>query len=1562
MKHIVRIFCILMLTLFSGNAMAQEAIKADFVKSENKTLTNKANANFPLEAKLIKGLPFELSFDVAITGAAETTAPSVNQWGSALLTAGTNPFGTPTDGFQLYLSAKGNNGGILKVNLGGQNFNFTNVVYNTDKFHVSLSYNGTTLRAEITNQAETTGSTTSTNPQVAEKTMTFGDLTSLSYALPAGMTVSNLKLEVLAYDIQRIATARVADLEGRQGNVGFPSVEACEELTKEATTGAEALQQYKDYLRFDNSEFDVVLPSPGKVYVLANVVRTSPVSSHYLTVNVGNALYLNPVAPNSEEQPRFQYYWVPVPGNAENKCSFVSVANNKKLAWSGVTDSGNEWTTQAGNSYGFVSLYADLPNVGPRYAAAYADGSGFGQECYASAKGQYISATNPFSTDFVLAEVTDLAAYEVEIQGLTGSETATITYTQSEDHSITHTLNNGGVLVISKDHESSLSSTEFEASAVTGKVAYIDISTASNTIVVTYSSFATVKEKASQQVQNARTRLTRFTGSALYSSDAITAAETGLSGAQTLFDNNDYSEAFVKLAETMETFYKSIDGKYVVIRNHSKNAEGNYLTTSGNTNLGTRVGTKAATGDYFGVYRLIYDANGAYQLENAYHGNYVGQITGAETVNSATSAVAPRWRGSYAFDLQGGDILNHADAYVISCTNGQSGNLAEGDNNTIAKTSEKTGTALWEIALVDVNTYATAYKTAVKTEGSFTARLGYSPKQSVYDALKAAIEAYPSMVTEPQLANALNTYINSQNEIALPVGGEYLTFTNKAYTTYHLDENLYELNSTTGALDLGNVWEVEYTDNKYYLKNVKTGLYMGTVEKSKQARMGIKCKQPYQFEASATNGYVALRDAGTNSFYSCLHIASSNSYKTVGWSADAAASQWSMEEVTPITLIGYLSDAAEAVHETLKTDATDYNMSHKGYYAKTTTEIENAKATYTWPETDDVNTAISQYNGAVTAFSDFNNAGKKIGDNEMLLIKTKSVTTAAGEGEYYVTQVLEDKNGAYEEKKVYGSMTNGLPNDATDFLLFSLWQLVPDGDYYKLYNFYTRHYLSKDVSLSDEASGRLGLTTDPEEAASFIVKPEHGCYVSLQRSDYEEMNNGFLYFSSFEKKAKRIDNGWTLGNSPMVTTGDNQNRVLFSLEPATKDHLEACLKSLLTYPIGAGIGEYTDVNAGKDNSYVNEVSRINSIFTRHEASTLIGDAYETALKNEAQRFAPTLANLKINLPQAGHYYRLYNINDGKRWYIANNTSGYYPNMTQANNEVDVQKANPNTVFYFDGEHLLAYGNGYYIGTNSTPWVMGGIGEKFTFKFANTGYTGKGCYSIKPQGRSYLYNNKTSGLNGWGSAFNERCEWYLEEVTDLPLVVSSLGYSTFYSARSHKIPDGVACYTAYTTEGDQTSGGKVILSLIRDNYIPANVAVLVKANQGTYYFSEPTGYIADRDYRNNLFLGQIETILSGYTADDCKQYTLQKLNDTVGFYKYTGATLAGFKGYMDIDSVPASAQGKPLMFSFDDEEATGISHLINIYKENAVYDLYGRKVKTPSSGIYIVNGKKVFINK
>jgi hypothetical protein len=96
------------------------------------------------------------------------------------------------------------------------------------------------------------------------------------------------------------------------------------------------------------------------------------------------------------------------------------------------------------------------------------------------------------------------------------------------------------------------------------------------------------------------------------------------------------------------------------------------------------------------------------------------------------------------------------------------------------------------------------------------------------------------------------------------------------------------------------------------------------------------------------------------------------------------------------------------------------------------------------------------------------------------------------------------------------------------------------------------------------------------------------------------------------------------------------------------------------------------------------------------------------------------------------------------------------------------------------------------------------------------------------------------------------------------------------------------------------------------------------------------------------------------------------NGKVGFYFYTGTTLAGNKAYLYFDTPifnsVAEADGttgnaKNFVLQFSDDETTGIT---NINKDetnkgdNKIYDLQGRQVTTPSHGIYIINGKKILV--
>jgi hypothetical protein len=59
----------------------------------------------------------------------------------------------------------------------------------------------------------------------------------------------------------------------------------------------------------------------------------------------------------------------------------------------------------------------------------------------------------------------------------------------------------------------------------------------------------------------------------------------------------------------------------------------------------------------------------------------------------------------------------------------------------------------------------------------------------------------------------------------------------------------------------------------------------------------------------------------------------------------------------------------------------------------------------------------------------------------------------------------------------------------------------------------------------------------------------------------------------------------------------------------------------------------------------------------------------------------------------------------------------------------------------------------------------------------------------------------------------------------------------------------------------------------------------------------------------------------------------------------------------------SAPVKNLNVAFDDDEATGIAIVengqLNVLTGKA-YDLSGREVKNPTKGLYIIDGKKVFL--
>ena len=82
------------------------------------------------------------------------------------------------------------------------------------------------------------------------------------------------------------------------------------------------------------------------------------------------------------------------------------------------------------------------------------------------------------------------------------------------------------------------------------------------------------------------------------------------------------------------------------------------------------------------------------------------------------------------------------------------------------------------------------------------------------------------------------------------------------------------------------------------------------------------------------------------------------------------------------------------------------------------------------------------------------------------------------------------------------------------------------------------------------------------------------------------------------------------------------------------------------------------------------------------------------------------------------------------------------------------------------------------------------------------------------------------------------------------------------------------------------------------------------------------------------------------------------------FKYVGATAVttnGFRAYFHLHDLPAT-EGEARIVAFGlDDETTGIDELKqNAESRKQMFDLSGRKVAQPTRGLYIVNGKKLFV--
>ena len=423
------------------------------------------------------------------------------------------------------------------------------------------------------------------------------------------------------------------------------------------------------------------------------------------------------------------------------------------------------------------------------------------------------------------------------------------------------------------------------------------------------------------------------------------------------------------------------------------------------------------------------------------------------------------------------------------------------------------------------------------------------------------------------------------------------------------------------------------------------------------------------------------------------------------------------------------------------------------------------------------------------------------------------------------------------------------------------------------------------------------------------------------------------------------------------------------VSPDSVNALKATIANIDKY-VGSGIGQYaSEINV--PNLHATSWSMINGT-----------DAYATsALTNE--HFVNQIAqydnvlsttNLTINQPTAGRVYRFKGKVSGKYMCAATATPSADTKMTMVADSTQL-----GTLFILqtgaqiDGQtgfKFLSYNTGYYTKNTHNNGALSAAANSVKVSASGTA-ANLGFYTLQANRNgntaanttgTYLYDDGTV-VDRNGSYAANNCDWTIEEVTELPISVTT-GYSrlgTIVSPVSLNADNSKLKFYTGSINGDYLH-----LTEFTGDVIPAGVPFLIEYQGGDQTngcsLLEVNGSEATLDGGvENALRGGLETVAT--PTDIGTIYTIQKTGnapetDTQVFRQYTGNTVKGCRAYLPL---PTGRNIKGMVFG--DGTTTEIETLVEPAAPAApaaCYDLSGRRVAKAAKGLYIRDGKKVFV--
>ena len=231
-------------------------------------------------------------------------------------------------------------------------------------------------------------------------------------------------------------------------------------------------------------------------------------------------------------------------------------------------------------------------------------------------------------------------------------------------------------------------------------------------------------------------------------------------------------------------------------------------------------------------------------------------------------------------------------------------------------------------------------------------------------------------------------------------------------------------------------------------------------------------------------------------------------------------------------------------------------------------------------------------------------------------------------------------------------------------------------------------------------------------------------------------------------------------------------------------------------------------------------------------------------------------------------------------------------------------------------------------------------------------------------------NQRGGLGAATKAIRyelqEPYELKIKKVGDYKEEGKDYGWSTICLPFNARVPKEVKVYAA-TAHNKETADYKVedfVMTLTPVEIIDSLKGYVVYGPVGTYSFA-PTSH---KGGTPTILTGNPTAAVISSTNINC--YVLAYKTWGLGFYKYTGATLAANRAWLPQEMVSNSNQedlelGKRSISFVISDPTTGISHPVYTIQshDDAIYNLNGQRVKSPTQpGIYISRGKGKVIRK